>query len=107
MFGSNLTQQPYASDHNEISKTTRAFHCYGEEGPSLLNLIRGWQQAQQDKHPLIDTLAAFMFLPAQHPRPRLLRSSKPWKDFMGMSTPRRSRQGTRSSSSDAPRVSKS
>lgn len=72
VFGSNLTQQPYASEHDEVLHTRRAFQCWDDDDASLLDLVRGWQLAEADRHPLIDTLAAFMFLPAQHPRPRFL-----------------------------------
>ncbi|GAB2585218.1 hypothetical protein GCM10009593_25450 [Microlunatus antarcticus] len=71
-FGVNLVQQPYAADHNEIMRTRRAFQCYGDDNPTLLQLCRGWQQAEAGDHPLIATLAAFMFLPRLQPRPRFL-----------------------------------
>ena len=72
VFGSNITQQPYASDDNEVLRTRRAFQCWDTDDASLLDLLRGWQRAQHDRHPLVETLAAFMFLPAQEPRPRFL-----------------------------------
>lgn len=72
VFGTGIAQRPYASDYNEILHTKRAFECHGEGRPTLLALCRGWQQAHDAQHPLIDTLAPFLFLPRQHPRPRYL-----------------------------------
>jgi ApeA N-terminal domain 1 len=73
VFGANITQQPYAADETEVRKTKRAFVCYGaDDNPRLLDLCRGWQRALQAHHPLIETLAAFMHVTRQHPRPRFL-----------------------------------
>jgi hypothetical protein len=73
VFGGDITQMPYASDESEVIKTDRAFVCYGaDDSPRLLELCRGWQRALKERHPLVETFAAFMFVTRQHPRPRFL-----------------------------------
>lgn len=71
-FGFDITQQPYAPRGNDLLKIKPAFQSYGDDAASLLKLCRGWQRAQADRHPLVETLGTFLSLPAQHPRARFL-----------------------------------
>jgi hypothetical protein len=72
VYGSTLTQQPFASDPNDVAKTRPAFHCHGDDSVSLLKLCRGWQAAKADRHPLVETLEALAPLAQQYGRPRFL-----------------------------------
>ena len=76
VFGSGITQQPYASDESEVMRVEPAFRLFGgraeEPNPTMLQLVRAWQQAEVEHNPLLETFAAFLLLPPQHPRPRYL-----------------------------------
>ncbi len=72
VFGTNITQQPYAPRGNDLLKIEQAFNTHGEDDTSLLKLCRGWQTALTDRHPLVETLGTFLSLPPQHPRARFL-----------------------------------
>lgn len=72
VFGSGITQDPYAADGAELARAEPAFRCFGEGNPTLLDLCRAWQRAQDAHNPLIETFGAFLLLPRQHARPRYL-----------------------------------
>jgi hypothetical protein len=72
VYGTNITQQPYAPRLNDLLKIEQAFHTYGDDDTSLLQLCRGWQTASAERHPLVETLGTFLSLPPQHPRARFL-----------------------------------
>lgn len=72
VYGSTLTQQPFASDPNDVLQTRLAFNCHGDDSVSLLKLCRGWQSAKTDRHPLVETLEALAPLDQQYGRPRFL-----------------------------------
>lgn len=72
VYGTNITQQPYAPRGNDLLKITRAFHSYQDGDTGLLQLCRGWQTAQAERHPLAETLGTFLSLSPQHPRARFL-----------------------------------
>jgi hypothetical protein len=71
VFGTALHQEPYSSRGNDILKVERSF-LLSPEDMSLLALLRRWQELQADHHPLLETYAAMMFAPVQHPRSRVL-----------------------------------
>lgn len=72
VYGTNITQEPYAPRLNDLLKIEQAFHTYGDDDASLLRLCRGWQAASEDGHPLVETLGTFLALPPQHPRATFL-----------------------------------
>lgn len=69
-YGNSITQVPYASRANNIRSLHRSFTFAG--GPSLLNMVRAWQDLEAEHHPVLETYAALMYAPTQHPRSRLL-----------------------------------
>lgn len=71
VYGSRLTQNPYASDANVARRGYRSFQ-FGDAGPSLLGMLRSWQALRADHHPLLETYAEMMYAPTQHPRSQLL-----------------------------------
>jgi len=72
VYGTNISQQPYAPRLNDLLKIEQAFRTYGDDDASLLRLCRGWQVASVKGHPLVETLGTFLSLPPQHPRARFL-----------------------------------
>lgn len=71
VYGSRLTQSPYASDANVGRRGYRSFQ-FGDGGPSLLEMLRSWQALRNAHHPLLETYAEMMYAPTQHPRSELL-----------------------------------
>jgi len=72
VYGTHITQKPYAPRLNDLLKIEQAFHTYGDGNASLLQLCRGWQTASAEGHPLVETLGTFLALPPQHPRATFL-----------------------------------
>lgn len=72
VYGTNITQQPYAPRQSDILKISHAFYTYNDGDASLLQLCRGWQKVSAERHPLVETLGVFLSLPPQHPRATFL-----------------------------------
>ncbi|WP_181035009.1 HEPN domain-containing protein [Arthrobacter sp. B0490] len=67
VYGSALTQAPFASRDSVVRKARQSF-TFSEDGHGVLALIRRWQELQAEHHPLLETYGSMMFAPIQHPR---------------------------------------
>lgn len=72
VFGSQIDQRPYDSNHERIRKTKTALWL-ASDGASLLEAIRAWNTHDGEGHPLIETFAKDLpWLRDQPPRAQVL-----------------------------------
>ncbi|MDW3851005.1 hypothetical protein NMK34_30810 [Micromonospora sp. BRA006-A] len=71
VYGFGISQDPFASRGNEVSRTKPAFTTKWDD-LSLLDLVRRWQSLVSDHHPLIETYGSSIVIPRQHPRAQYL-----------------------------------
>lgn len=71
VYGSGIVQEPYQSDHATVRRSSTAV-LIGQDGLSLLDMLRCWQVLEDDHHPLIETYGAMLSASDEHPRSRFL-----------------------------------
>lgn len=71
VFGAGITQEPYESSQDEIRKVKAPLRLK-QDGVSLLELVRAWQQLASAHHPLLETYGSMLHARDQHPRSRFL-----------------------------------
>ncbi|WP_369132024.1 hypothetical protein [Modestobacter sp. I12A-02662] len=71
VYASGITQEPFASQYKDVQSRPAAFHV-GRDEVSLLQLLKGWQEASTEHHPLLETYGAFIGDRRQHPRLKYL-----------------------------------
>lgn len=71
VYGHGISQEPFASRGNEVSRIKPAFTTRWN-GISLLDLVRRWQALTSEHHPLLETYGSSIVIPRQHPRAQYL-----------------------------------
>ncbi|MEV1070868.1 hypothetical protein [Micromonospora parva] len=71
VYGYGISQEPFASRGNEVSRIKPAFTTKWN-GISLLDLVRRWQSLASEHHPLLETYGSSIVIPRQHPRAQYL-----------------------------------
>jgi hypothetical protein len=70
VFNASIAQQPYTSSNSYRGKDISAI--YVDEGESLLELLRSWQDLRAAENPILNTYDITAVGPTQHPRARFL-----------------------------------
>ncbi|WP_154606655.1 hypothetical protein [Rhodococcus sp. AQ5-07] len=71
VFGSGITQKPFASRGSSVREARSAFTTARDE-LSLLELVRTWRRQLDDKNPILETYDPVLLRRNQHPRSRFL-----------------------------------
>ncbi|MFD4231406.1 hypothetical protein [Streptomyces sp. NPDC058545] len=71
VFGTGITQCPFASSSEEIRSGNSAVRI-AADGLSLLDLVLKWRQYASVHHPLVETYGSMLHAGDQHPRSRFL-----------------------------------
>jgi hypothetical protein len=71
VYGTGLTQSPYASNVQDVRNRPSAFTT-ASAGISLLELARGWRTQVREQHPFIETYGEIVGNRPQHPRSQYL-----------------------------------
>ncbi|MFJ8719462.1 hypothetical protein ACIRD9_40905 [Streptomyces violaceus] len=71
VFGTGITQRPFASSSDEIRANTSAVRAKAD-GISLLDMLLTWRRYTSEHHPLVETYGSMLHATDQHPRSRFL-----------------------------------
>lgn len=71
VFGFGVTQEPYSSRLEDQRRVSAAIRAKADR-VSILDLVRRWQELEEEQHPLLTTYGNFLVSDSEHPRSRFL-----------------------------------